>query len=389
MQMASALSNGDAGDSIINDVSAQILAGMNNRPIDLLLLFISARLLPQFTDIAAGIRSRTAARAMLCVTAESVLGNNAEIERGLAVAAFAQSLPGVTIDHFHLADEEWPELLGESRTLRARLDAGPDLRLFIMFGDPFTAPVVQLLDACTREFPGAPVIGGMASGISEPGQTRLMINDAVFSSGLIGVSLSGPVTVDCVVSQGCRPIGRSLVVSRGHDNVIELLDDEPAISVLRGIIQELPVKDRDLVEQRSVQVGRVIDERKGNFGPGDFLVRNILGVHRPSSGLLIGDIVQSGQIIQFQLQDARTAEEDLRLLLEGQMQLGPPPGGALMFSCNGRGTRLFNQPGHDIQTLHEVLGPIPVAGFFCAGELGPVGGRNFIHGQTVSLALFR
>ncbi len=389
MQMASALVEGSDYDTIVAGLSTQLQAGLEGRPADLLFLFISAPLLPQFSQISAGLQKAVAARKMLAVTAESVLGSGGEIERGSAVSAMAVSIPGVTIDHFHLADEEWSELLGEARTLRSRLDAGPDLRLFIMFGDPFTAPVVQLLDACSREFPAAPVVGGMASGISHPGQTRLMINDDQFSSGLIGVSLSGPVQVDCVVSQGCRPVGRSFVVSRGHDNVIEQLDDEPAVAVLRHIIQDLPVKDRDLVEQRSIQVGRVIDERKGNFGPGDFLVRNILGVHRPSNGLLIGDMVQSGQIVQFHIQDARTAEEDLRLLLDGQMQLGPPPCGALMFSCNGRGTRLFDQPGHDLQTLQNVLGNIPVAGFFCAGELGPVGGRNFIHGQTVSLALFR
>ncbi len=389
MRMVSAIASQEEPGRIIGELTQQLRKGLEGDPADLLMLFVSTPLQKHFGGITGQICRQLGARTMLACTAESVLGGGREIERQAAVSAMAISLPGVTIGHFRFAEEEWPELMGEGKTLRARLETGPDLRLLLMFGDPFTTPVVHLRDACSREFPHAPIVGGMASGIMHPGETRLAIGDNIFSSGLIGVSFAGPLEVDCVVSQGCRPIGKTFVITRGHDNIIEELDHEPALRTLRKMIDQLPPADHDLMEQRGLQIGRVIDERKGNFGRGDFLVRNILGIHRPSHGLSIGDMVQSGQIVQFQVQDARTANEDLRLLLEGELLLSNAPRGVLMFSCNGRGTHLFQTPNHDIQTLGDILGPIPVAGFFCAGELGPVGGRNFIHGQTVSLALFR
>ncbi len=389
MRMVSAIASQEEPGRIIGELTQQLRQGLEGDPADLLLLFVSTALQKHFGGITGQIGRQLGARSMLACTAESVLGGGREIERQAAVSAMAISLPGVTIGPFRFAEEEWPELMGEGKALRARLETGPDLRLLLMFGDPFTTPVVQLLDACSREFPHAPIVGGMASGMMRPGETRLAIGDNIFSSGLIGVSYAGPLEVDCVVSQGCRPIGKTFIITRGHDNIIEELDHEPALRTLRKMIDQLPPADRDLMEQRGLQIGRVIDERKGNFGRGDFLVRNILGIHRPSHGLSIGDMVQSGQIVQFQVQDARTANEDLRLLLEGELLLSNAPRGALMFSCNGRGTHLFQTPNHDIQALGDILGPIPVAGFFCAGELGPVGGRNFIHGQTVSLALFR
>jgi small ligand-binding sensory domain FIST len=155
------------------------------------------------------------------------------------------------------------------------------------------------------------------------------------------------------------------------------------------MLEDLPPKDRELVEKVGLQIGRAIDERKGNFGRGDFLIRNILSLDRRQGHLTIGDMVHENQTVQFQVQDSHSADEDLRLLLQGELLLANAPAGVLMFTCNGRGTHLFGSPHHDIGTVRSVLGSVPIAGFFCAGELGPVGGRNFIHGQTVSLALFR
>jgi small ligand-binding sensory domain FIST len=136
-------------------------------------------------------------------------------------------------------------------------------------------------------------------------------------------------------------------------------------------------------------IGRVIDEGKGNFGRGDFLIRSLVGVRRDSGAILIGDMVRTGQTVQFHVRDARTAEQEMRLLLEGETILADPPAGALLITCNARGTRLFEMRHHDISLTRQVLGAIPVAGFFAAGELGPVGERNFIHGHTAVLALFR
>ncbi len=389
MHICSALTANSDVETVSTNLCDRLGRSLGNHSADLLVLFVTTALKENFQGIVEAVEKRLKPKRLLACTAESVLGEQREVEKQPAAAALAMSLPGVTVDAFHFADEEWPELLGESGTLLARLEAGADLRAFLMLGDPYSTPIVQLLDACSMLFPNAPIIGGMASGMREPGEARLAINGQIFNSGLVGLSVAGPIQVDCVVSQGCRPIGQPFVITKAHQNVIEQLGGKPAIVALEEMLTGLSLVDRQLLQTRQLQVGRVIDEGKGNFGRGDFLIRTIMGVQRESGGIAIGDMVRPGQTVQFHVQDARAADEDLRLLLQGEIMLANTPAGALMFSCNGRGTQLFGAPDHDIRALHQVLGDVPVAGFFCAGEFGPVGGRNFIHGQTASLALFR
>lgn len=387
MQMASAISADHDPQQVVRALTSQIQAGMAVAP-DLLVLFVTAPLQPHFEQIAADLRAALGPRLLVGCTAESVLGSDREVERAPAASVLAMSLPGVILDSFHFTAEEWPELLSDSGSLQARLEAGTDLRAFLMLADPFSTPVVQLLEACSSLFPQAPVFGGMASNAQAPGETRLVINEQVFNSGLVGVSFAGKLQIDTVVSQGCRPIGETCVITKGQRNVIYELGGRPALEVIHEMISGLPLLDRNLLETSGLFIGRVIDEGKGSYGRGDFLIRNLLDVQRESGSIAIGDMVRPGQTVQFHVRDAATAEEDLRLLLEGELQLANKPAGALLFTCNGRGTRLFDRPNHDVDTTHAVLGPVPIAGFFCAGELGPVGGRNFIHGQTASFALF-
>jgi small ligand-binding sensory domain FIST len=190
------------------------------------------------------------------------------------------------------------------------------------------------------------------------------------------------------VSQGCRPIGRPFVVTKAHDNVIEHLGGKPALAVLRDTVNELPEPERQKLAN-GLFVGRAINEYRENWGRGDFLVRNVMGVDQEAGALAVTDYVRVGQTVQFHMRDAATATEDLALLLEGRATPERPPAGGLLFSCNGRGTRMFEQPCHDVGAARKAMPKTPVAGFFAAGELGPVGGRNFIHGHTASFALFR
>jgi small ligand-binding sensory domain FIST len=389
MQIASAISTAADTQAIVTDLLGQFKLGTGDHPPDLLILFVTAPLRDSFQTIAAALRTALSAKTTIGCTAESVLAADREIERAPAAAAMLMSLPGVVLDTFHFADEEWPELLNERGTLQNRLEAGDDLRAFLMLGDPFTTPIVQLLDACSTLFPQAPIFGGMASNAQQPGDTIMIIDDQLFTSGLVGVSFAGKVHIDTVVSQGCRPIGETHVITRGHRNVIEELGGKPALQAIQDTITALSDDDRNLLESNGLFIGRVIDEGKGSYGRGDFLVRNLLEVQRESGAIAIGDLVRPGQTVQFHVRDAATAHEDLQLLLEGELQLATAPTGVLLFTCNGRGTRMFARPNHDVETTRSALGPVPVAGFFCAGEFGPVGQHNFIHGQTASLALFR
>lgn len=355
---------------------------------DLVVVFISSRLNPVFDRIVADIRRQTGARNIIACNAQSVLGNHRELENHLAVAALAMSLPGVKVNTFHLGDDQWHKLLTNPSALRSAIHGDASVRSFFLFGDPFTTPITQILEVMSREFPQAPVMGGMTSGIRAAGESRMAVDDRVFHAGAIGVALSGPVQIDCVVSQGCRPIGEAMTVTQGRGNVIAGLDNTAPMEIITDLCQSLARHDQAAVEKRGLLIGRVIDRRKGNFGRGDFLVRNILDADRTNGSITIGDLVETGQIVQFHVQDAQTATEDLHLLLQGHLVLADKPLGALMFSCNGRGAGLFGEPNHDVAAVQSLMGPLPLAGFFAAGELGPVGKSNFIHGQTVCLAMF-
>jgi small ligand-binding sensory domain FIST len=195
------------------------------------------------------------------------------------------------------------------------------------------------------------------------------------------------VTVRTVVSQGCRPIGHPYVVTRGDRNFVEELAGRPALERLRDLARDVDDADRELLRS-GLHVGFVVDEHQADFGRGDFIVRNVLGGDDRSGSLAVGDHVHVGQTLQFHVRDAAAADEDLRELLEAHRDAGRRPEGALLFTCNGRGRHLFGVDDHDAAAVAEVLGTIPTAGMFCAGEIGPVGGRNFLHGFTASLALF-
>jgi small ligand-binding sensory domain FIST len=228
----------------------------------------------------------------------------------------------------------------------------------------------------------------MASGIRGAGQCRLLLDDAVLDQGAAGVLLQGPVGLRSIVSQGCRPIGRHMIVTKAEDNIILELGGRPPLEQLQELWQSLSAAEQQLF-QRGLHIGRVLNEYRGDFQRGDFLVRNVLGLDRSTGAMAVGDRVRVGQTVQFHVRDAETADEDLRALLQLDLNAHEKrPGAALVFSCNGRGTHLFPQPHHDARTVRGEAGPIPLAGFFAMGELGPVGGQNCQHGFTASVALF-
>jgi small ligand-binding sensory domain FIST len=358
-------------------------------------VFVASALAEHFEAITGMLRGALTPKHFLAVAAESILGADREVERLPAASALALWAPTAALRTFRMAQDEWADLLTDDEILTTRLTGNDDpsqLRALLMFADPFTTPAVQLMDACSRRFPRAPVIGGLASGVQKEGDTRLALGDDVHSTGLVGVAIAGDIEVDCVVSQGCRPIGDTFVVTKCKQNVVEQLDGKPALAAIEEMIAKLPLHDRQLLATGGLQIGRVIDEGKGNYGRGDFLMRSLIGVKRETGAIVIGDLVRAGQTLQFHVRDGKAADEELRLLLEGESLLAPTtaqPVGALLITCNGRGTRLFDMPHHDISLTRQVLGSIPVAGFFAAGELGPVGEKNFIHGHTAALAVFR
>jgi len=259
----------------------------------------------------------------------------------------------------------------------------------LMICDPFTFPADGLLAHLNEQVPGAVVMGGMASAALRPRQSRLFLDDRVLSSGAVGVHLPG-AEIHPLVAQGCRPVGDAYIITGAEGNVIRELGGRPPLVRLQEMVAALPVRDQELLAQ-GILLGVVIDEYRDVPGQGDFLIRGLVGADPESGAMAVGDEIQVGQTVQFHVRDAASADEDLRRALERELAAlgGRRPAGALLFTCNGRGSRMFAEPDHDAGLIATMLGDIPLAGFFCAGELGPVGGQNFLHTFTASIAIFR
>jgi small ligand-binding sensory domain FIST len=239
-----------------------------------------------------------------------------------------------------------------------------------------------------ERYPNGLALGGLCGGGHGPGENRLVRNAEVFDGGVVGVQLSGPIAVRPVISQGCCPVGERYVVTRAEQNMIYELGGQPALSRLQEVFESLEGTHRRDAH-RALHIGIAIDEHRSRFERGDFLVRNLVGADQQSGALAIGDLVQEGQTIQFQLRDGKSASDDLHVLLAADRAKHPNPAlGALLFSCCGRGEGLFGRAHHDSSVVQERMGPIPVAGFFAQGEIGPVGGKNFLHGYSASVAVF-
>lgn len=392
--------NVDAGMAA-EQACEQVSAAVKRGEADLAIVFVSGRHTQNLEEVCAVVRGALEPGTLIGLTCEGIVGGETEVERQAGVSLFAASLPGTSLHPFtyrelpHVKEGEEDAL----RQLASAVGARRDLRATLFFADPFSVPAAAAVSAIAsvpRVVEGlraAPVIGGMASGQGKPGGNTLILNEQVMRTGGVGLSIRGDIEIDTIVSQGCRPIGRPLVVTGAQRNVLRTLGGQKALDVLREIIGELPVEERELAQKNGVFLGRVINEYKPRFGRGDFLIRGVMGVDQQSGSIAVNDLLKTGQTIQFHLRDALTAAEDLDLLLAAQ-QLQQPPIGGLLFTCNGRGTKLFADANRDASAVVRALStdpekPMPLAGFFAMGEIGPIGESSFLHGHTASLALLR
>jgi small ligand-binding sensory domain FIST len=311
-----------------------------------------------------------------------------EVEFEPAISLWAASWPGVFTTRLHLnyertreggAIQGWPdELAGD----------WPADAFIILFGEPLSFHTDLLLERFNEDRPGVPILGGMASAGFNPGDNRLFCGREALAEGAVGAFIHGAVKLRSVVSQGCRPIGKPFVVTKAERNVIHELGGRPALIQLKELFDTLPAREQVQL-QRNPHVGRVISEYQESFGQGDFLVRNVIGIDPSNGAIQLGDYIRAGQTVQFHIRDQEAADAELKQMLSTVKKSGQPqPLGGLLFACNGRGTRMFSQSDHDAALLAKFLGEIPLAGFFAAGELGPVGKQNFMHGHTASIALF-
>jgi small ligand-binding sensory domain FIST len=359
--MAPALSSASGTDpdlhGLLDGIADRAMADLGRGgPPDLAVLFVTPDFGPSHAEAGRRVRSRTGAKHLLGCSGVGVIGADAEREGGTSAALLLARLPGADLTPRTYVQED--------------LEDGKAPPTLLLLADPYTIDAETLLDGVQAGRPGRPVLGGLASGATGPGGHALWIDGETRGAGAVGLDLpEDALSVRPLVSQGLRTLA-----------------GKPAAEALRETFESLSPEDRELL-RTSLHIGVVAHESRAEFHRGDFLIRNILGMVQEDGSLVVGDRCSVGQTVQFQLRDAATAAEDLSELLDREAKAGPPAGG-LLFSCGGRGSHLFGEPDHDLRLIRSKLGAFPLAGFFCNGEIGPVGPRSFLHGFTSSMALF-
>ncbi|MCB0972639.1 MAG: FIST C-terminal domain-containing protein [Acidimicrobiales bacterium] len=381
MPFAAALSQHPLPTHAIGEVVGQVLEDLGDAP-DAVVMFVSGGFVGATEDLAATVRATLRPRALVGATAAAVMAGEREVEGCAAVTLFAYRAPAGGSDDLPRSvlltavrqDDTWQvstdrEVVGHRGTL-------------VLLADPFSFPSEAFVDDVTSRSPDLTVVGGLASAASGPGGNRLVADGRVVAAGAVGLLLPEGVRVQTVVSQGCRPVGAPLVVTRAQGSMIEEIAGQAALDRLLAQADAATPEDRRRMA-RGLHLGVVTDERKLDFDRGDFLIRAVLGADHERRAVAVGTEVPVGSTVQFQVRDAETADEDLRHLLAGAEGAA-----ALVFSCTGRGEGLFGEPHHDAGLVSDRVDGGPLAGMFCAGEIGPVGDRHGVHAMTASVVLF-
>lgn len=373
---------------------------------DLGMIFISSSFASDYPRLMPLLKEQLQVSALIgCggggAIGSSELGGAQEVEREPALSLTLARLPNVSIRTFHLLENDLPDLDSPpDRWTESIGVAAAEQPHFILLADPFSANINDLLQGLDFAYPNSAKVGGLASaGTSNRGMS-LFCNYHHYHQGTIGVALSGEIVMETIVAQGCRPIGQTYRVARAERNVILSLaadnadplardeDCQPPLQALQTLLKGLSYEDRQLA-QHSLFIGIARDEFKETLGQGDFLIRNLVGVDPQAGAIALGDRVRPGQRIQFHLRDANTSAEDLEWWLQRSQIRSASATGAVMFSCLGRGEGLYQKPNFESQQFHRYFNEVPLSGFFCNGEIGPVGGSTFLHGYTSVFGIFR
>ena len=393
MQWASAISQQNTLRAALSECVASIRANLGDTAADLAVVFASSEYASDYATLPELVGEMLGKQALvLGCSGGGIIGGGAEVEQEPAVSLTAASLPGVNIHPIRLEGDTLPSLDAGPDEWHEALGISPsDEPQFVLLADPMSFPAQNLLLGMDYAYPAAAKIGGLASAGQGARQNGLFLGSEYHDSGAVGVALSGNIVVETVVAQGCRPIGQPMRITQSDRNFLVELDGEQPINVLRGLFQQADQRDRDLM-QSSLFLGVVMDALIDQPQQGDFLIRNVMGMDQRSGVLAIGEMLKEGQLVQFHLRDADTSADDLSAVLERYAidNRENPAQGALLFSCLGRGKYLYGRANHDTEVFHDKVGAaVPLGGFFCNGEIGPVSGTTFLHGYTSSFGIFR
>ena len=391
MKWVSAVSEHRVLKYAVAECAGELRAALGGRAPDLAVAFVSPHHAARYDEVPDLVRETLGDCVLAGCSGGGVIGAGREVENRPGFSLSAAALPDVDISPFHIRDEdlpdgdappsEWEDMMGA---------AAADDPQFILLADPFSMRGDNLLMGLDYAFPRGAKIGGLASGGQNPGANALYAGGAVHRSGAAGVALSGNIAVDTIVAQGCRPIGERMQITSSERNMLKEVDGRGVLETLRELFHRLDSRDQQLA-QHSLFLGVVMDEFNDAPELGDFLIRNIIGMDARGEALAVGEVLKEGQIVQFHLRDSETSSQDLSEMLDQYVgaEIGTASAGALLFQCLGRGEYLYGRPDHDTDMFREKVGDIPLAGFFCNGEIGQVGGSTYLHGYTSSFGVFR
>jgi small ligand-binding sensory domain FIST len=386
MRWASASSRLELPVAAATVVAAELREQLDGDTPDLVIAFVSGPGPGRTSAAAELLRRELPAATFAAVSARGVVTREHEVEQGAALSVMAARLPGVEVKPFLVLQDTWAEPVDHAAAFDLRAPGARGAELVIVIGDPFSLDMERVLGMFNRWVPGLRVVGGLASAASKPGGNTVVLNDWTAHEGGVAIALHGALRADVVVSQGCEPIGPPLDVTHAEDNLIFTLDGQPAVERVEQVLRAVPEADRGRLKQ-GLYLGR--PARGEASGRGDYLIRNLLGADRDRGALAVADIVGLREKVRLHVRDGRAALDDLQMLLSPQA-FDTAPSGALLFACNGRGRALFGEADRDITSLQQALrAAAPCAGMFCAGEVGPVGERNFLHGHTASIVIVR
>jgi small ligand-binding sensory domain FIST len=381
--------SGDFDDSGLQKWAEELRGKLQAPKASLGLVFMAPKFFPHATEVLELLRVHARIPLLVGCSSHSLIAGSDEIEEEAGLVLGLYYLPGAVLKPFYFAQEQLDEATGPAYW---HLESGvtpQETNGWLVFADPFRLDCEGWLKSWNQAYTPLPVIGGLASGEYSEQTTQVYLNGEVFTEGGVALSIGGDVALASVISQGCTPIGETWTITKAERNFIHEIGNRPAYEVLAETFSNLPPQEQQK-SRGNLFVGLVMNEYLDEFHRGDFLIRNLIGADPKTGTLAVGAYPRAGQTIQFQRRDAEASTEDMTTLLEklrGQIARRTVYG-ACLCCCNGRGHRLFGEPNHDAKHVQQRIGPTGLTGFFCNGEIGPVGDQNFLHGYTASVAAF-
>jgi len=371
------------------DWARRLRARLPAKEVSLGLVFLSPKFFPDAEQVLEILRLHAQIPLLVGCSGGGLVANSEEIESAGGLVLALYSMPGAKLKGVRFTQEQVDSAEGEDYWPVETGIAKSNVNGWLAFVNPFNVDGERWLRSWNHNYSGIPVYGGLASGNFPEPAAQVYLDGQVFEEGGVAIAVGGEVALAGVISQGCTPIGEAWTLTRVEQNLIRNIANRPAYAVLSETVQNLPPEEQRKA-QGNLHIGLVVNEYLDEFHRGDFLVRNLLGGDPNSGVLAVGALPRMGQTIQFQRRDAAAASEDLNELLarEKARLADTEIYGGCLFCCNGRGKNLFGRPSHDSELVQAHFGPTGIAGFFCNGEIGPIGDKNFLHGFTASLALF-